>query len=71
MCALTEINVLFLYGQIVDRHSGFIDQAKDMVNLVSVNEVEYSKLSYVDNLVDWSGVISQCGKCELQGFNKE
>lgn len=43
MCALTEI-VLFLYGQIVDKHSWLIGQAKDMVNPLSINEVEYSEL---------------------------
>lgn len=43
---------IFIDCQIIDMHSGLIDQARDMVNVVSVNGVGYSKLSYDDKHVD-------------------
>ena len=36
LCAITEMNVLFLNGQIRAIHSGFTDQTRDMVNPVAV-----------------------------------
>lgn len=47
------LRLMFIFnGQIIDMHSGLIDQARDMVNVVSVNGVGYSKLSYDDKHVD-------------------
>lgn len=55
---------VLVFGQIVDKDSGVIDPAREMLNPVSVNEVGCSQLTH-----KWTGE-SHCGECEMQCFNK-